>query len=177
MALYLKAYTIKKSIRLATILTFILLTVGIVYLYYIFTPPSEQVITLTEEEKEVVQFLSIYYLAMNESSLNKVSKLFQKEAVLISPKGDKYKGIDEIESYYENIWRGLEKFEIRKKLLSIEVKDNYAKVSYCSKSIERSPAARMDNIKTFRDDFVLVKQDDDWRIIGLTISSELSEVI
>jgi uncharacterized protein (TIGR02246 family) len=142
-----------------------------------FISPSEPAIALTEEEKEVDQFLYSYYSAMNDSSLSKVSKLFQREAVLISPEGDKYKGIDEIESYYENIWRGLEKFEIRKKLLSIEVKDNYAKVSYCSKSIERSPAARMENIKTFRDDFVLVKQDDDWRIIGLTISSELYEVI
>lgn len=167
----------KKVSRRTALIILIIAAIIIVSFYYMTTFPSKQTIVLTEDEKRVDQFLSDYYLALNHMSLSEVSDFFQDEAFLISPEGENYKGRSKIENYYRNKWRGLGEYQIGKNLYIIEIEDDYAKVSYCSKSLERYPTATIGNIRTFRDDFVLAKQDGDWKIIGLIIKSEPCEVV
>jgi len=161
-----------KISRKTALVILIIATIIIVAFYYMTAIPSKPTIVLTDDEERVDQFLSDYYLALDNMSLSEVLDFFQEGAILISPEGKNYKGRSEIETYYNNKWSGLAEYTINKNLYTIEVKDDYAKVSYCSKSLERYPAATIGSIRTFRDDFVLVKQDGDWKIIGLTIRSE-----
>jgi len=162
----------KDMLHNMALLILVAATVGIIALASIGMPSPEPTITLTEEEKEVDLFLSDYYLSLNDGAVDGVLALFSEDAVLISSDGNGYTGIHEIRTYYEGIFRKFVEYRIIQKALEIEVEDGFAKASYCTKSYGRYPGATVGDVRSFREDFVLIKEEESWKIIGLKITNE-----
>ena len=170
---FLVTRRIKKGIlRKTTVLILAVVAVSIITIDYISAPSYESTLALTGEEIEVDLILSDYYSSMNDRSVSEVLEFFSKEAVLITFDGNGYKGIHEIRTYYEGMWRIYVEYRISEELFDIEVTDGFAKASYCTMSFARYPSATTGGVRSFHEDFVLVKEEDNWKIIGLTTNSD-----
>ena len=162
----------KGMLRNIALLILVAATLGIIALDFMGTPSPEPTITLTEEEKKVDLFLYNYYSSLNDEAVDGVLELFSEDAVLISSDENDYIGIHEIRTYYEGIFHKFVEYRIIQKAIKIEVEDYFAKASYCTKSYGRYPGATIGDVRSFREDFVLVKEEESWKIVGLTITNE-----
>lgn len=163
---------LKKRLPEIMLMAIMLVAIIMISFYYLFPTPSEPTKGLTEEEEEVYQFIITYYSAVNRKSFDDLYEFFLEDAILLSAEGKTYSGVDEIESYYENLWFHLVEYGVKQNILSIEVEGDYAKATFCSLSIERAIRETIPHYGSFRNDFLLIKEGDNWKIAGLTMEKE-----
>jgi ketosteroid isomerase-like protein len=128
---------------------------------------------LTEEEKEVDEFLTKYYDGLRSRSVSKIVELFSENAVVVSSDGTTYRGIESIKQYYDDKLRNLERYEVKAEISEVKIQDSSAEASYHTVSTSFIRGATMPPIESFRDEFTLIKQQNSWKIEGLIITREL----
>lgn len=163
---------LKKRLPEIIFLTIIIVAITMLSFYYLFPTPSELTKGLTDEEEEVYQFIITYYSAVNRKSFDELYEFFLEDAILLSAEGKTYSGVDKIETYYENLWLNMAEYGVKQNILSIEVDGDYAKATFCSLSIERTIHETVPHYRSFRNDFILIKEESSWKIVGLAMEKE-----
>ena len=117
---------IRRPIKWRKILLIAIIILIILGIFYALTEmPSEQM-ELTEEQKEIDNFLSRYYDALRSRSISKISEFFTENAVIISSDGTTYRGNEMIKRYYDEKMRNLDRYEVKAEVSEIEIRDRTA---------------------------------------------------
>lgn len=162
----------KKRLPEFILVTIMIIAVITLSFYYLFPAPPEPTESLTDEEKEAYQFIITYYSALNRKSFDELNEFFLEDAILLSPEGKTYFGVEKIETYYENLWINMVEYGVKQNILSIEVDGDYAKATFCSLSIERTTGETVPHFRSFRNDFILIREEGNWKIAGITMEKK-----
>ena len=163
---------IRQPFKKRNILIIIISIVLVLALFYmVIQPPSLQK-ELTEEEKEIDKFLEKYYDGLRNRSVSKIVELFTENAVVVSSDGTTYRGIETIKRYYDDKLRNLERYEVKAEVSEIKIQDGSVEASYHTTATSFIRGATMPPIETFREEFILIKKQDSWKIEGLIINRE-----
>ena len=163
---------IRQPVKKRNILIIIISIVLVLVLFYIATQPISVQKELTEEEKEIDKFLEKYYDGLRSRSASKTVELFTENAIVISSDGTTYRGIETIKRYYDDKLRNLERYEVKVEVSEIKIQNGSAEASYHTTSTSFIRGATMPPIETFKEEFILIKKPDSWKIIGLVITRE-----
>jgi len=166
------ATNLKKRLPEIMLVAIMIIAIITISFYYLFPTPSEPTKGLTDEEEEVYQFIITYYSAVNKRSFDELYELFLEDAILLSAEGKTYSGVDKIETYYENLWLHMAEYGVKQNILSIKVDGDYAKATFCSLSIERTIRETIPHYRSFRNDFILIKEEGNWKIAGMTMEKK-----
>lgn len=163
---------LKKRLPVTMLIVIMIIAIITISFYYLFPTPSEPTKILTDEEEEVYQFIITYYSAVNRRSFDELYDFFLEDAALLSAEGKTYLGVDKIETYYENLWLNMAEYGVKQNILSIEVDEDYAKAIFCSLSIERTIRETIPHYRSFKNEFILIKKEGNWKIAGVTMEKE-----
>jgi len=163
---------LKKRLPEFILIAIMIIAIITISFYYLFPAPSEPTKGLTDEEKEVYQFIIAYYSAVNRKSFDELNEFFLEDAILLSAERKTYSSVEKIETYYENLWFNMAEYGVKQNVLSIEVDEDYAKAAFCSLSIERTIGETVPHYRSFRNDFILIKEEGNWKIAGITMEKE-----
>ena len=163
---------IRRPIKWRNILILVIVILIVLGIFYAVTQiPSEQKV-LTEEQKEIDNFLYKYYDTLHSRSISKIFEHFTENAVIVSSEGTTYRGSEMIKRYYDDKLRNLERYEVKAEVSEIEIRDGSAEVVYHTKGTRFITGQTMPPVEAFREEFTLIRQEDSWKITGLVITRE-----
>ena len=164
----------RKNSRLRKIgIVIIILILIIIALYFTVFQNQIEVqtptINLNEEQKEVDDFLSGYYQAYKDGSVERILTFFEDNAILSAPDGKVYEGKSNIAIYYTNLFKGYDSIEHSRGVLDIRVRADEAYATYKVR-VRFWIFGGTDPPQFFyEDDFSLKKYGDSWKINALLI--------
>ncbi|MGB6679724.1 MAG: nuclear transport factor 2 family protein [Candidatus Bathyarchaeia archaeon] len=163
---------IRRPIKWRNILILVIVILIVLGIFYAVTQiPSEQKV-LTEEQKEIDNFLDKYYDTLHSRSISKIFEHFTENAVIVSSEGTTYRGSEMIKRYYDDKLRNLERYEVKAEVSEIEIRDGSAEAVYHTKGTRFITGQTMPPVEAFREEFTLIRQEDSWKITGLVITRE-----
>lgn len=163
---------IRRPIKWRNILILAIVILIVLGIFYAVTQiPSEQKV-LTEEQKEIDNFLDKYYDTLHSRSISKIFEHFTENAVIVSSEGTTYRGSEMIKRYYDDKLRNLERYEVKAEVSEIEIRDGSAEAVYHTKGTRFITGQTMPPVEAFREEFTLIRQEDSWKITGLVITRE-----
>ncbi|MCW4042950.1 MAG: nuclear transport factor 2 family protein [Candidatus Bathyarchaeota archaeon] len=163
---------IRRPIKWRNILILAIVILIVLGIFYAVTQiPSEQK-ELTEEQKEIDNFLDKYYDALRSKSISKISEHFTENAVIISSEDITYRGTEMIKRYYDDKLRNLDRYEVKTEVSKIEIQDGSAEAVYHTKRTRFITGQTMPPLEAFQEEFTLIRQQDSWKITGLVITRE-----
>jgi ketosteroid isomerase-like protein len=164
----------KKNNRLRKVGIIIILLILIVIASYFIVfqnrsgSPSPTII-LDEEQKQIDNFLSNYYIAYKEGSAEKILTFFDDNAVLSAPNGKIYEGKSNIAAYYVNLFKGYDSIDHSREVLDVRVRGDEAYATYKVRVRFWSFGATDPPQFFYEDNFSLKKYGDSWKINALLI--------
>lgn len=126
-------------------------------------------ITLDEEQKQVDDFLSDYYQAYKDGSVERILTFFEDDAILSAPDGKVYEGKSNIVFYYTNLFKGYDSIEHSRGVLDIRVRADEAYATYKVRVRFWKFGATDPPQFFYEDNFSLKKYGDSWKINALLI--------
>ena len=126
-------------------------------------------ITLDEEQEQIDNFLSNYYLAYKEGSVEKILTFFEADTILSAPDGKMYERKSNIVIYYSNLFKGYDSIDHSKEILDIRVRGDEAYATYKVRVRFWKFGATDPPQFFYEDNFSLNKYGDSWKINALLI--------
>lgn len=168
---------IKRRIKWRNILILAIVIIIVFGIFYAVTQiPREQKV-LTEEQKEIDNFIDEYYDRLRSKSVSKVVELFTENAVVVSSEGITYRGTEMIKRYYDEKLRNLDRYEVVAEVFEIRIQDGTAEAIYHTKVTRFITGATMPPLESFQESFILIKQEDSWKITGLALNREKYQLL
>jgi ketosteroid isomerase-like protein len=126
-------------------------------------------ITLDVEQKQVDNFLTNYYLAYRNGSVEKILTFFEDDAILSDPNEKVYAGKLNIITYYTNLFKGYNSIDHSREILDIRVRGDEAYATYKVRVRFWSFGATDPPQFFYEDNFSLKKYGNSWKINALLI--------
>jgi ketosteroid isomerase-like protein len=163
----------KKNSRLKIGIVIIILILIIIALYFTVFQNQFEVqtptIILDEEQKQVDNFLSGYYQAYKDGSVERILTFFEDDAILSAPDGKVYESKSNIVIYYSNLFKGYDSIDHSRGVLDIRVRGDEAYATYKVRVRFWKFGATDPPQFFYEDDFSLKKYGDSWKINALLI--------
>ena len=126
-------------------------------------------ITLDEEQEQIDNFLTNYYLAYKDGSVERILTFFEDDAILSAPDGKVYEGKSNMVVYYSNLFKGYDSIDHSREILDIRVRGDEAYATYKVRVRFWKFGATDPPQFLYEDNFSLKKYGDSWKINALFI--------